>query len=125
MTALDAKLEHLSLHQMMIKEWNGEVVFLHTVGDGAVDKSYGIHVAKLAGLPAVVVKRAEMILSKLEAQNTHTTTIVDDLPLFSAVLEKQEATQSKVEQTLSGLDIDSLSARDALNMLYDLKNMLH
>ena len=81
--------------------------------------------AKLAGLPAVVVKRAEMILSKLEAQNTHTTTIVDDLPLFSAVLEKQEATQSKVEQTLSGLDIDSLSARDALNMLYDLKNMLH
>lgn len=125
LTALDAKLEHLSLHQMMIKEWNGEVVFLHTVGDGAVDKSYGIHVAKLAGLPAVVVKRAEMILSKLEAQNTHTTTIVDDLPLFSAVLEKQEATQSKVEQTLSGLDIDSLSARDALNMLYDLKNMLH
>ena len=68
LTALKEKLSRLSLHQMMIKEWNSEVVFLHTVGEGAVDKSYGIHVGKLAGLPPVVVRRAEQILEKLESQ---------------------------------------------------------
>lgn len=126
LTALKSKLDRLSLHQMLIKEWNGDVVFLHTVGDGAVDKSYGIHVGKLAGLPAIVVKRAEKILEKLEAQNTHTTTIVDDLPLFATVMqqEEQNAPDSKVEDALRAINPDELSPKDALNVLYDLKTLL-
>ncbi len=124
LTALKSKLDRLSLHQMLIKEWNGDVVFLHSVGEGAVDKSYGIHVGKLAGLPAVVVKRAEQILDKLEAQNTHTTSIVDDLPLFSTVMKEEQTHASKVEEMLSLINPDTMSPKDALNTLYDLKALL-
>lgn len=125
LTALKSKLDRMSLHQMMTKEWNDEVVFLHTVGEGAVDKSYGIHVGKLAGLPAVVVKRAEQILEKLEKQNTHTTTIVDDLPLFSSVVQKEEQSQSKAEELLRSINPDNLSPKEALDKLYDLKSLLN
>lgn len=125
LTALKSKLDRMSLHQMMIKEWDDEVVFLHTVGDGAVDKSYGIHVGKLAGLPAVVVKRAEQILKKLETQNTHTTTIVDDLPLFSSVVQKEEQSQSKADELLRSINPDDLSPKEALDKLYLLKSLLN
>lgn len=125
LTALNSKLDRLSLHQMMIKEWDDEVVFLHTVGEGAVDKSYGIHVGKLAGLPNVVVKRAEQILKKLEAQNTHTTTIVDDLPLFSTVMQKEQANTSKAEEMLRSINPDNMSPKQALDALYDLKSLLN
>ena len=122
LTALKEKLERLSLHQMMIKEWNSEVVFLHTVGEGAVDKSYGIHVGKLAGLPPVVVRRAEQILEKLEAQNTHTTTIVDNLPLFATVMHEEEKKTSKAEEMLQNINPDTLTAKQALDLLYELKS---
>ena len=124
LTALKSKLNRMSLHQMMIKEWDDEVIFLHTVGEGAVDKSYGIHVGKLAGLPAVVVKRAEQILKKLETQNTHTTTIVDDLPLFSSVVQSQEKETSKAELLLGELNPDNMSPKQALDALYELKSLL-
>ena len=125
LTALKSKLDRMSLHQMMIKEWDDEVIFLHTVGEGAVDKSYGIHVGKLAGLPNVVVKRAEQILKKLEAQNTHTTTIVDDLPLFSTIVQKEEQSQSKADELLRSINPDELSPKEALDKLYILKSLLN
>ena len=124
LTALKEKLERLSLHQMMIKEWNNEVIFLHTVGEGAVDKSYGIHVGKLAGLPPVVVRRAEQILEKLEAQNTHTTTIVDNLPLFASVMQQEESKTSKAEEMLKTINPDALTPKQALDALYELKALL-
>ena len=124
LTALKEKLNRLSLHQMMIKEWNSEVIFLHTVGEGAVDKSYGIHVGKLAGLPPVVVRRAEQILEKLEAQNTHTTTIVDNLPLFASVMQEEESKTSKAEEMLQNINPDALSPKQALDALYELKALL-
>ena len=121
LTALKEKLEHLSLHQMMIKDWDGQVIFLHTVGEGAVDKSYGIHVGKLAGLPAIVVKRAEQILKKLEMQNTHTTSIVDDLPLFSTILQQEEPEKSAGQEYLDSINPDELTPKQALEVLYELK----
>jgi len=124
LTTLKEKLNRLSLHQMMIKEWNSEVIFLHTVGEGAVDKSYGIHVGKLAGLPTVVVKRAEQILEKLEAQNTHTTTIVDNLPLFASVMQEEESHQtSKADEMLRTINPDALTPKQALDLLYELKSL--
>ncbi len=123
LTALNETLANLSLHTMMIKEWNDEVVFLHAVGDGAVDKSYGIHVGKLAGLPPVVISRAEQILSSLESKKAKTQSLTDDLPLFSAVLEKEEPKESAVEKELSFINPDNMTPRDALDTLYKLKSL--
>ena len=99
------------------------VVFMHTVAQGAVDKSYGIHVGKLAGLPHPVVKRAEQILKKLEVQNAHTTTIVDDLPLFSAVLNQEQKEKSQAEEYLDSINPDDLTPKQALETLYELKKL--
>ncbi len=123
LTALKEQLKNLSLHTMMIKEWNDEVVFLHTVADGAVDKSYGIHVGKLAGLPQVVVKRAEQILQSLENEKKKNQSITDDLPLFSCVLEKEEPELSPLQQELMFVNPDNLSPKEALDVLYRLKKL--
>ncbi|MGN1091753.1 MAG: DNA mismatch repair protein MutS, partial [Alphaproteobacteria bacterium] len=123
LTALNEKLKNLSLHQMLVKDWDGKVVFMHTVAQGAVDKSYGIHVGKLAGLPHPVVKRAEQILKKLEVQNAHTTTIVDDLPLFSAVLNQEQKEKSQAEEYLDSINPDDLTPKQALETLYELKKL--
>ncbi len=87
LTSLVGKLHKMSLHCMKIKEFNDEVIFLHEVIDGAADRSYGIHVAKLAGLPPVVLKRAEQVLSSLEndKKNANIKELADDLPLFSSL----------------------------------------
>jgi len=128
LTALTAKLEHLSCHSMKVKEWKGEVIFLHEVGPGAADRSYGIHVARLAGLPKAVIKRAEQILKTLEKgeQNSAVTKMADDLPLFAALQDEPEATQiasgpSELELALGDIQPDDLSPRDALEALYRLK----
>src|SRR5207237_987246 len=86
LTALAAKLPALACHTMRVKEWQGDVVFLHEVAPGAADRSYGIHVAKLAGLPAAVIARAEAVLETLEKgeQSGALTRLAEDLPLFSA-----------------------------------------
>lgn len=123
LTALKERLAHLSLHTMMIKEWQGEVIFLHTVGEGSVDKSYGIHVGKLAGLPPVVIKRAEQILKSLENEKIKVQTIADDLPLFSAVLNKEEPEISPLEKELMFINPDMLSPKEALDILYRLKEL--
>ena len=91
MTALSAKLPRLHNVTMRVKEWEGDVVFLHEVGRGAADRSYGVQVARLAGLPDAVVNRAKDVLHQLEQgeQSGKVDRLVDDLPLFSAVVRKE------------------------------------
>ena len=123
LTGLTGRLKNLSLHTMKIKEWQGDVVFLHEVTEGAVARSYGIHVAKLAGLPCEVVDRASTILGELEEKKKAQKPLFDDLPLFSATTAPtyQHMTESKAVKRLKELDVDALSPREALSLLYNLK----
>lgn len=128
LTALTSKLPLMTLHCMKIKEFNDEVIFLHEVIDGAADRSYGIHVAKLAGLPRTVVKRAEQVLETLEREgkSQSVSQLAEDLPLFAAVRSKDEpATQQIVPamEALKELNPDNLTPREALDKLYELKNL--
>lgn len=127
LTSLVGKLHKMSLHCMRIKEFNDEVIFLHEVIDGAADRSYGIHVAKLAGLPAVVLKRAEQVLASLEndKKNTNIKALADDLPLFANLKrEEEQKAPSPVEKALAEVCPDNLTPREALDELYRLKDML-
>ncbi|WP_448191807.1 DNA mismatch repair protein MutS [Azospirillum sp. sgz301742] len=134
LTMLASKLPALNCHTMRIKEWQGDVVFLHEVTAGAADRSYGIHVAKLAGLPAAVVGRAEEVLEILEAgdQNAAIHRLAEDLPLFSAAMKRPapavaapaEAQPSAVEEALKAVNPDELTPRQALEELYRLRGML-
>ncbi len=131
LTLLNSKLKNMSLHCMKIKEFNGEVIFLHEVIDGAADRSYGIHVAKLAGLPKLVVKRAEQVLDSLEHsdKSTYITKMIDDLPLFAAVQKKMEEKEEREEEmplvkAMKELNPDDYSPKDALEKLYELKELL-
>ncbi len=128
LTSLVNKLRKMSLHCMKIKEFNDEVIFLHEVIDGAADRSYGIHVAKLAGLPEVVIKRAEQVLSSLEndKKNSNIKELADDLPLFAVLKEqtKPAVVKSPVLEALEQLNPDSLSPKEALEELYKLKEIL-
>jgi DNA mismatch repair protein MutS len=123
LTGLTGRLKNLSLHTMKTKEWQGDVVFLHEVTEGAVARSYGIHVAKLAGLPNDVVSRAETILGELEEKKKAQKPLFDDLPLFSAVATPtyNNMTESKALKHLKEIDVDALSPREALSLLYNLK----
>lgn len=125
LTMLADKLKALSLHCMKIKEFNDEVIFLHEVIDGAADRSYGIHVAKLAGLPKAVITRSEQVLRRLENDNRQNGIIRGemDLPLFSYALPDKEDKKSfsKVEKMLREIEPDDLTAREALEKLYELK----
>jgi len=133
MTVLAEKLPRLANRTMRVKEWQGDVVFLHEVGEGAADRSYGVQVAKLAGLPLSVVERARDVLAELEAggMSGRARQLVDDLPLFSELLrrpsvpthEAREAEQDKISQLLESIDPDELTPRQALEVLYQLKNM--
>lgn len=126
LTSLVGKLRKMSLHCMKIKEFNDEVIFLHEVIDGAADRSYGIHVAKLAGLPPVVLKRAEQVLSSLEndKKNANIKELADDLPLFASLKkEEEEKKPSAVEAALAEICPDNLTPREALDELYRLKAM--
>jgi DNA mismatch repair protein MutS len=129
LTALAAKLPDLACFTMRVKEWQGEVVFLHEVAPGAADRSYGIHVAKLAGLPAPVVARAEEVLQTLETgePSSALTRLAEDLPLFSAARRPAPAPAaepSAVEAALVALSPDELTPRAALEALYQLKALL-
>lgn len=129
LTSLTSKLNRMSLHCMKIKEFNDEVVFLHEVISGAADRSYGIHVAKLAGLPKVVIKRAEQVLDALEhdKKNKKLNDLADDLPLFAnlqqKVIEEKIERISPVEEALSAINPDELSPREALEKLYEIKGL--
>lgn len=127
LTALQARLPALSCHAMQVKEWKNDIVFLHSVGKGAADRSYGIHVARLAGLPATVIQRAEMVLKTLE-KGEHTATVTklaDDLPLFTAKAATPEIRTSPLETRMNDINPDHLSPKDALELLYELKALTH
>ena len=126
LTALTATLSSLATMTMAVKEWKGEIIFLHDVVKGAADRSYGIQAAKLAGLPAPVIARAFEVLKHLEQQRDERPDqhFSEDLPLFSVRNTQTVATPSKadpVRERIAGLDPDSLSAREALSLLYELK----
>ena len=126
LTALAARLEALACHTMRVKEWQGDVVFLHEVAPGAADRSYGIHVARLAGLPPAVVTRAERVLATLERgeQAGALAKLADDLPLFSAAAARPApASPSPVDEALAALRPDELTPKEALEFLYRLKGL--
>ena len=129
LTALAERLSGLAPHCMRVKEWQGEVVFLHEVAAGAADRSYGIHVARLAGLPPAVVERAEEVLQTLERgeQSGAVTRLVDDLPLFQAAAPAPEAAIADANpalEALRALDPDDLTPREALDTVYRLASLV-
>lgn len=129
LTVLSEKLGRLSNATMRVKEWEGDVIFLHEVGPGAADRSYGIQVARLAGLPASVVERAREVLTKLEDadRKNPASQLIDDLPLFQIAVRREEtrkAGPSKVEEALKGFNPDEMTPREALDALYALKKEL-
>jgi DNA mismatch repair protein MutS len=125
LTALGGKLDRLHNATVRVKEWHGDVVFLHEVVAGAADRSYGIQVAKLAGLPAAVIERAKLVLAQLESQDrTAARTLIDDLPLFAATrsaYQPKAAPSDALASALSALNPDEMSPREALEALYALK----
>ena len=130
LTALAARLDGLAPHTMRVKEWRDDIVFLYEVGAGAADRSYGVHVARLAGLPATAVARAEEVLRIVEAgeQGGALARLADDLPLFQAVRTRPAEIDgsprtSPVEETLAEIRPDDLSPREALELIYRLKDL--
>ena len=124
LTRLSESLDALSLRHVRAKEYKGDLVLLHELADGPADRSYGIAVAKLAGLPPQVVARASAVLGKLEKGRAETGGLaagLGDLPLFSAAMDAAEAKVDALREKLSDLDIDALSPRAALDLLYELK----
>ena len=124
LTDLVGRLKAMTLHCMKIKEFKGDVIFLHEVIDGAADRSYGIHVAKLAGLPKKVLERAEQVLAKLEHENQHKNlnNLDAELPLFSFVAKEEK--KSPLIEELEKINPDDLTAREALQKLYELQDLL-
>jgi len=130
MTALAAKLARLHNATMRVKEWQGDVVFLHEVVAGAADRSYGIQVAKLAGLPGSVIERAKIVLAQIEAEDRTSPArrLIDDLPLFAATrpapAPQRDTALDAVIEALAALHPDEMSPREALEALYALKAQL-
>jgi DNA mismatch repair protein MutS len=126
MTALAERLSSLACVTMRVSEWKDTIVFLHEVAPGAADRSYGIHVAKLAGLPAPVIARAEDVLRALEEgrEGHKPLARIDDLPLFAATPAPALSKASAVEDALREISPDTLSPREALELLYVLKKKL-
>jgi DNA mismatch repair protein MutS len=127
MTALAERLSSLACVTMRVREWNDSIVFLHEVSPGTADRSYGIHVAKLAGLPPAIISRAQEVLTALEEgrEGHKPLARIDDLPLFAATPSAQPCAKSSVvEDALREISPDGLSPREALEVLYQLKAKL-
>jgi DNA mismatch repair protein MutS len=128
LTALSARLNRLHNATVKVKEWKGEVVFLHEVTAGAADRSYGIQVAKLAGLPAAVIERAKLVLAKLEQEDRAAPKGFEDLPLFAAnykpASESRPPADDKLAAAITALHPDDMSPREAMDALYRLKELL-
>ncbi|WP_394706994.1 DNA mismatch repair protein MutS [uncultured Erythrobacter sp.] len=121
--------EALSLHHVRAREWQGDLVLLHELADGPADRSYGLAVARLAGVPAPVVARAKAVLEKLEATRTATGGIaagLGDLPLFAALAAEPAppSPEQQLAQALRDADLDALTPREALDLLYEWKRAL-
>ena len=131
MTALAGKLAGVENATVSVKEWEGEVIFLHEVRQGAADRSYGVQVARLAGLPPAVVDRAKVVLEALEKgdrDGAKPSALIDDLPLFRAApaappVAKLHKT-SEVEERLRETHPDEMTPMQALKLLYELKGLL-
>ena len=120
LTRLAEKLEAGQNAHLRAKEWKGDLVFLHEVAPGAADRSYGIQVAKLAGLPKTAVERARAVLARLEQSGGGTRVeIVNELPLFAQVIAEQAP--SALETAMAELNPDALTPKQALETLYRLK----
>jgi len=114
----------LSLHHVRAREWKGDLVLLHEVAEGPADRSYGLAVARLAGVSPAVLKRARAVLDKLEKGRAATGGLaagLDDLPLFAHALEVEEEQCDVLRERLQALDVDALSPKQALEVLYELK----
>jgi DNA mismatch repair protein MutS len=125
MTALAGRLSGIACVTMRVKEWNDSIVFLHEVEPGIADRSYGIHVAKLAGLPLAVVARAGEVLAALEEgrEGHKPVAKIDDLPLFQAASPKP-VQKNALEEAVRAADPDALTPKEALELLYALKRKL-
>ncbi|HSJ79486.1 MAG TPA: DNA mismatch repair protein MutS [Erythrobacter sp.] len=126
---LAATCEALSLHHVRAREWQGDLVLLHELADGPADRSYGLAVARLAGVPAPVVARAKAVLAKLEATREQSGGIaagLGDLPLFAALLPEPTAPgpEQQLADSLRAADLDALTPREALDLLYEWKRGL-
>jgi DNA mismatch repair protein MutS len=127
LTRLAERLDALSLHHVRAREWKGELVLLHEVASGPADRSYGLAVARLAGLSPAVIGRAKDVLKRLEAGRAATGGLaagLDDLPLFAAAAEVQEIKLDPVRAAVADVDADALSPREALELIYRLKGIL-
>lgn len=128
LTQLSAKLEKVENATVTVREWEGEVVFLHEVKKGAADRSYGVQVAKLAGLPPMVLERAKVVLEALERGEREGSSkqkaLIDDLPLFSAIPASTPAKSSLLEETIAKVQPDNLSPKEALELIYELKSKM-
>lgn len=131
LTALGGKLSGVSNATVAVKEWEGDVIFLHEVREGAADRSYGVQVAKLAGLPDAVVERARIILDQLEEGDRegsrNAATMIDDLPLFAVpapqAAPKPASGPSALDEKLDEILPDELTPKDALQLIYELKDL--
>ena len=131
MTALTARLEGVENATVTVREWEGEVIFLHEVRKGAADRSYGVQVARLAGLPSSVVDRAREVLDALESGEregqmggaARPAALIDDLPLFRAAppAPAARAVESPLDARMKAVHPDSLTPREALELIYELK----
>ncbi len=134
LTALSGRLQDLAPHSMRVKEWEGDIVFLHEIAPGTADRSYGIHVGRLAGLPPAVVARAEEVLKRLEKEEYEgkTSSLAEDLPLFATSAKSakpgvsfgSDNTPSAAEEALRNLIPDAMTPREALETLYRLKSLV-
>jgi len=122
MTGLAKTLARVRNVTMAVREWEGEVVFLHEVVPGAADRSYGIQVARLAGLPETVLARARQVLGVLESRSSgHSAPMLDDLPLFAAAPPPKKPEINALDAMLDQVRPDDLSPREALELIYELK----
>jgi len=127
LTRLAERLDSLSLHHVRAREWKGDLVLLHEVAAGPADRSYGLAVARLAGLSPAVVGRAKDVLKRLEAGRAATGGLaagLDDLPLFAAAAAAEETAPDPLREAVAGIDADALSPREALDLIYRLKGLL-
>jgi DNA mismatch repair protein MutS len=124
LAVLEGRLAHVTNLSLRAKEWNGDLIFLHEAGPGPADRSYGVQVAKLAGVPPTVVARAREVLERLERE-AGAPAHLEDLPLFAAATPAPEHRgPSPVEEQLKILDLDGMSPREAMDALYKLKSLM-
>ncbi|MCP4393687.1 MAG: DNA mismatch repair protein MutS [Alphaproteobacteria bacterium] len=136
LTSLATKMKNIFLHSMHVKEWDDNIIFMHEVIKGSADRSYGIHVAKLAGVPSNVLVRAEQVLEKLETgeqKSAITTELANDLPLFAIAgisdknkddTKMQKSAISKIEKAVKDSNPDDMTPKDALDFLYSLRKFV-